>query len=124
MTVSPGSAAFGALLRRLRTERGLSQNALSRAAGVDPSYVNRLERTGPDGNGAAPGARTLPSRPIITALALALDLSYAERDRFLYAAGLAPEVDWQARCEEAEARLALVRDAVGGDRSQEGASRS
>jgi transcriptional regulator with XRE-family HTH domain len=34
---------FGELLRRFREEAGLSQNALARAAGVDPTNVNRIE---------------------------------------------------------------------------------
>ena len=36
--------SFGELLRRYREEVGMSQNALGRAAGLDPSHVNRLER--------------------------------------------------------------------------------
>lgn len=34
---------FGAILRRFREEAGLSQNALARAAGIDPTNVNRIE---------------------------------------------------------------------------------
>jgi transcriptional regulator with XRE-family HTH domain len=94
---------FGQLLRRLRIERGFSQNALARMSGVDPAYVNRMERD--DGSMS-------PRKPIMLALAEALDLSYAERDRLLWAAGLAPEVDWQRRCEDVEAALESVKAAV------------
>lgn len=104
---------FGQMLRRLRIERALSQNELARQAGVDAAYVNRLERAGePHPNGGAI-KRHLPSREIILALAAVLDLSYAERDRFLFCSGLATDTDWQSRCEDAEAALQLVRDAVG-----------
>ncbi len=34
---------FGDILRRLRAEARLSQNALARAAGMSPSNVNRIE---------------------------------------------------------------------------------
>lgn len=104
---------FGTLVRRLRTERGLSQNQLALQAGVDPAYVNRMERAGErDANGALI-RKGLPGRDVIFSLSEALDLSYAERDRFLFAAGLAPETDWQARCEDVEAALYTVREAVG-----------
>lgn len=93
---------FGQMLRRIRMERGFSQTQLSRLANADPSYVNTLESR----------TRHRPSRDMVAAIADALDLSYAERDRFLFAAGLAPDTDWQSRCEEAEAALHLVREAV------------
>lgn len=35
---------FGELLKQLRLEAGLSQNALARAAGIDPTNLNRIER--------------------------------------------------------------------------------
>ncbi|HLZ08395.1 MAG TPA: helix-turn-helix transcriptional regulator, partial [Chloroflexota bacterium] len=38
-----GSDSFGVLLRTLREQAGLSQSALARQAGLDPSFVNRLE---------------------------------------------------------------------------------
>jgi transcriptional regulator with XRE-family HTH domain len=34
---------FGDLLRQLREEAGLSQNALGRSAGIDPTNINRME---------------------------------------------------------------------------------
>ena len=36
--------AFGEVLRNLRSDRGLSQEALARAAGVDRTFVSLLER--------------------------------------------------------------------------------
>lgn len=94
---------FGQLLRRLRVERGFSQNHLARMSGIDPAYVNRMERG---------DASMAPRKPVMLAIAEALDLSYAERDRLLFAAGLAPEIDWQARCEDVEAALEGVKAAV------------
>ncbi|MCC6177830.1 MAG: helix-turn-helix domain-containing protein [Chloroflexi bacterium] len=75
---------FGALLRRLRVRVGLSQNQLARRAGVDPAYVNRLER-------AAPGSSSLPSRRVVLGFAEALELGPADGERLLVAAGLCPE---------------------------------
>lgn len=40
----PAEAAFGRHLRRLRQERGLSQEALSELASCDRGYVGLLER--------------------------------------------------------------------------------
>ena len=38
---------LGAMLRRLRIERGYSQSHLAQLAGCDPSYVNTMERARP-----------------------------------------------------------------------------
>lgn len=96
---------FGAMLRRIRVERDMGQSQLSRLAMFDASYVHQLERED--------GRKRLPTRPVVLALAEALGMSYAERDRFLFIAGLAPETDWQTRAEDAEARLESVREALG-----------
>jgi transcriptional regulator with XRE-family HTH domain len=93
---------FGRLVRARRAALGLSQNGLARLAGVDPAYVNRMERD----------QRVVPGRAVILALADALELDDRETDRLLYAAGLAPVTDWQARAERAEAALETVRDAL------------
>lgn len=104
---------FGAMLKRLRIERGMSQNELARSSGVDPAYVNRLERAGEQLASGKTIKQHLPGREIMLGLAESLDLSYAERDRLLFIAGLAPEIDWQARCEDAEAVIHTIRGAVG-----------
>lgn len=101
------------MLRRLRVERGLSQSELCRRAVVDPAYVNRLERAGQVQAGGKVIKETIPGRGIILSIAESLDLTYAERDRLLFIAGLAPETDWQTRCEDIEAALQTVREAVG-----------
>jgi len=75
---------FGALLRSLRVRSGLSQNQLARRAGVDPAYVNRLER-------ASPTSSSLPSRKVVLALADTLDAGPVDVERLLVAAGLCPE---------------------------------
>jgi transcriptional regulator with XRE-family HTH domain len=75
---------FGALLRSLRVRMGLSQNQLARMAGVDPAYVNRLER-------ASAGSSSLPSRKVVLALADSLEAGPVDVERLLVAAGLCPE---------------------------------
>jgi transcriptional regulator with XRE-family HTH domain len=75
---------FGALLRSLRVRMGFSQNRLARLAGVDPAYVNRLER-------AAPESSSLPSRKVVLALAESLEAGPVDVERLLVAAGLCPE---------------------------------
>lgn len=96
---------FGQILRSLRIQRGYSQSELSRRASLDASYVHYLERND--------GRRRSPSRDVTLALADALDMSCAERDRLLFIAGLAPERDYQSLWQDAEAALQIVRDAVG-----------
>jgi transcriptional regulator with XRE-family HTH domain len=84
---------FCLLLRQYRVRAGLSQNALARQAGVDPAYINRLERQ--------TTIRTHPSRRVILSIADVLDLSRDRTDDFLYAAGLAPTRDWRAIADRA-----------------------
>ena len=74
---------FGPLLRDYRVRLGLSQNQLARRAGIDPAYVNRLERSGPEGG--------VPRRRVVLGLAAALELGPVDRERLLIAAGLCPE---------------------------------
>src|SRR5918911_779348 len=83
MTTTTGSS-FGQLLRSLRVRAGMSQNLLARTAGVDPAYVNRLER-------AAADSAALPSRRVVLSLAEALDAGPVDVERLLVAAGLCPE---------------------------------
>ncbi len=79
---------FGLLLRRLRRQQRLSQQALAGAAGLSQRHVCFLE-TGR----ARPGARALPR------LVAALALSSAEAAELVAAAGLTPApagLDWHA----------------------------
>jgi transcriptional regulator with XRE-family HTH domain len=62
--LSSRHAAFGAALRELRTERGLTQEALGELAGISGNYVGDTER----------GERNVSLR-IIWELADALELS-------------------------------------------------
>lgn len=41
---SPVPAAFGAVLRRLREAKGISQEALALEAGLDRTFVSQIER--------------------------------------------------------------------------------
>jgi transcriptional regulator with XRE-family HTH domain len=80
--VSPdrGPTTFGAVLHDLRATRGVSQAQLASRAGMDRSYVNRMEA----------GERGAPTPAATEALAKALDLSDMEVDRLFIAAGLLP----------------------------------
>lgn len=74
------TTGFGELLSCLRLAAGMSQHALGLAAGVDASYINRLER----------GERSEPSREVVIALARVLDVTPVERERLLWTAGYLP----------------------------------
>jgi transcriptional regulator with XRE-family HTH domain len=78
------AACLGAVLRRLRSQRHLSQDELGRLAGYDGSYVGAVER-----------AAVRPSRALIAALDRALDA----------AGGL--EAVWRLADQEWDARTAL-----------------
>lgn len=58
---------FGAKLRKIRKERNLSQEELSKAAGLDRTFVGKIER----------GERS-PSLQTISKLATALDINIQE----------------------------------------------
>jgi transcriptional regulator with XRE-family HTH domain len=75
--------AFGAAVRRLRQDAGLSLNELARRAGVDPAYIHRIE---------ARGARRppLPRRAVVLAIASALGCGPAQTDQLLALAGHTP----------------------------------
>lgn len=104
---------LGAMLKRLREAAGLSQNQLARQAGCDPAYVNRLE--GGKFYPRKDGQPNTFSRAVVLALAEVLDVSQSQADRLLFAAGLAPQEDWQTRAVKAEVRLAVIRDALAED---------
>ena len=72
--------SFGELLRRYRSARGINQAGLAARAGLDRSYVNRIEA----------GERGAPTEAGTEALARALELGDAEADRLFAAAGLLP----------------------------------
>ncbi|GEM_PF-759841 len=77
-SVAPGD--FGSTLRAFRARAGWSQNALAKTAGLDASYINRLERA----------EREAPTRETALALARALRLCPGEVDRLLFSAGHMP----------------------------------
>jgi transcriptional regulator with XRE-family HTH domain len=70
---------FGALLRRWRLHRGISQLALSLDAEVSARHLSWLE-----------SGKAQPSRAMVLRLADRLDLPLRERNLMLLAAGLAP----------------------------------
>src|SRR3954465_13566968 len=71
---------FPTLLRGFRERNKRSRNNLAHEVGVDPSYLTRIEH----------GDREPPRLHIVEALARALRLSIADRNRLLVAAGYAP----------------------------------
>jgi transcriptional regulator with XRE-family HTH domain len=74
-----GDTAVGALLRRWRTTRHLSQLELSQEAEISTRHVSFIE-TG----------RSRPSREMVLLLASVLDVPLRERNALLQAAGFAP----------------------------------
>lgn len=84
--------AFGQQLRLLRTRAGLSQTELALRTGINPAYVNRMER-GTEQHGR-PG--NLPSRAVVLGLWEVLHEAFAagpaDRERLLVLAGHCPEV--------------------------------
>lgn len=91
---------FDALMRSYRLNAGLSQNELARRAGVDPAYVNRMERaSGP-----------IPRPTILNALMNALGLEQSEIERLLVAAGYCPQS--VARLGTWDQTLGLVADVL------------
>jgi transcriptional regulator with XRE-family HTH domain len=73
-------ATFGEHLATVRQRGGLSQHALAKAAGVDASYVNRLEH----------GERQAPDVGLIRKFAVALGLDAAQTDALVVAGGGLP----------------------------------
>src|SRR5438067_5925941 len=74
--VTVQASTFGAVLRRCRRERGLTQEALAERAGVSVRALSDLER----------GAKHRPRRDTVALLAEALALSAEERATFEAAA--------------------------------------
>jgi transcriptional regulator with XRE-family HTH domain len=72
---------FGPLLRSYRERAGLSQSKLARLAGLDASFINRVES----------GQRGAEREPV-EALVGALQLPQEDADRLLAAAGHLPAV--------------------------------
>lgn len=79
--LSPVDAGFGPSARRRAP--GLRREELAQLAGLSVDYVLRLEQ----------GRATNPSAQVVGALARALQLSRAERDRLYVGAGLLPPQD-------------------------------
>lgn len=72
---------FDELMRGFRQAAGLSQNELARRAGVDPAYVNRMERpSGP-----------IPRPAVLNALISALEIDATSTERILVSAGYCPQ---------------------------------
>ncbi|MCL4545348.1 MAG: helix-turn-helix domain-containing protein [Chloroflexi bacterium] len=72
--------AYGELLAQFRRRADLSQRALAKAVGVDPSYINRLEH----------GERQPPASDLTRALAAALKLDPTETDVLVFSGGGLP----------------------------------
>lgn len=74
------TAPFADLLCHFRCRAQLSQSTLGAHAGVNSSYINRLES----------GVRGAPTAEVARALAAGLALSPQETDRLLWSAGTLP----------------------------------
>jgi transcriptional regulator with XRE-family HTH domain len=75
--------AFGATVRALRVQAGISLNELARRAGVDPAYVHRIESRGAQ-------RPPLPRRPVVVAIAAAFGSDARQTDQLLALAGHTP----------------------------------
>ena len=64
---NPDAEAFGAIVRRLRSKRGLTQEALAERAELNVSYIGFLER-----------GENVPTLSIVLNLARALDVQAAD----------------------------------------------
>ena len=64
---NPDAEAFGAIVRRLRTKRGLTQDKLAELADLNVSYIGFLER-----------GENVPTLTIVLDLARALDVHAAD----------------------------------------------
>jgi transcriptional regulator with XRE-family HTH domain len=98
------STALAFLLRSLRMQSGLNQRRLAIAAGVDPGYVNQIEK----------GRPVKVSRAVVEQFVGAMRLSRYEGDRLLLTAGYLP---WSLSPEDT--RLLLE---IGGRIAQSAAS--
>lgn len=70
------------LIKGYRERAGMTQNGLARSIGVNPAYINRLEKWGKGAN----------NRELIEQVAAALGLSSLETDDLLAAGGHLPVV--------------------------------
>lgn len=73
-------ADFARTLAHFMKRGGWSQNALGKAVGLNPSYLNRL----------CSGERDAPTRQVVAALARALRLTPEDADRLYFSAGHVP----------------------------------
>lgn len=74
------AGSFAGLLNGYRERANLSRRKLGQRSGVDGSYITRIEY----------GEREPPRQYIVEAIARALNLSLADRNRLLIAAGHVP----------------------------------
>ena len=105
---------FGQVLRRLRVERGISQNQMAVRAEVDAAYVHRMES---GRSYRRDGELHIPGRAIVESLARALWLSPLDTDRLLISAGYWP---WPDQPEDVERALAAVHGDLYGERRKTG----
>ena len=75
--------AFGAAVRSLRLQAGLSLNELARRAGVDPAYIHRIESRSTQ-------RPPLPRRAVVRGIASALGSDARQSDQLLALAGHTP----------------------------------
>lgn len=73
---------FSSKLKHYRIRGGMSQNALAKAVGINPSYINKIEK----------GGRDAPKRDVILAISRVLQLKDYERDELLLSANYSPEL--------------------------------
>jgi transcriptional regulator with XRE-family HTH domain len=90
---------FPGLLAELREDQGWSQNQLGVEAGLDSSFICKLES----------GARQ-PSRDTIAALIRVLDLTPGDASRLFVAAGLLPPGRWVVLDDDADLLIRAAQE--------------
>jgi transcriptional regulator with XRE-family HTH domain len=101
MTTLRDIRTFPGLLAELREEAGWSQSRLGDEAGVDSSFICKLES----------GARQ-PSRQTVADLAEVLELAGGDASRLFVAAGLLPPGRWVVLDDDADLLIRAAQEAV------------
>jgi transcriptional regulator with XRE-family HTH domain len=92
---------FPGLLAELREDQGWSQNHLGLSAGIDSSFICKLES----------GARQ-PSRETVATLAEVLDCTPGDASRLFVAAGLLPPGRWVVLDDDADLLIRAAQEAA------------
>lgn len=88
---------LGPMMRRMRTRKFLAGQRVARIAGLDPSYISRIE-----------SGQRAPTRAVLLRICAALDCNDDERDQLIQAAMYLPVGQLRPLCLAALAELDAV----------------